>query len=100
MLGRDNLMVFSARLHPLASRKAVKRNELDGLPLITLTRDSDIRLLVEIGYEAARIKLVPSYEVSLISTALAMVESGLGIGVFPTYAWGGSTGTQHCGNAS
>jgi DNA-binding transcriptional LysR family regulator len=90
VLGRDNLMLFCARPHPLARRKAVNWNELDGLPLVTLTRESGIRLLVEIGYEAARIKLVPAYEVSLISTALAMVEAGLGIGVFPTYAWAGA----------
>jgi len=55
-----------------------------------LTRDSGIRLLVEIGYQAARIQLIPAYEVSLISTALAMVEAGLGIGVFPTYARAGA----------
>lgn len=64
--------------------------ELDGLPLVTLTRDSGIRLLVEIGYEAARIKLVPAYEMTWITTALAMVEASLGVGVFPTYAWAGA----------
>jgi DNA-binding transcriptional LysR family regulator len=90
LLGRDNLMVFCSSAHPLAKRRAVSWQELDSLPLVTLTRDSGIRLLVEVGYEAAQIKLAPAYEVSLISTALAMVDAGLGIAVFPTYAWAGA----------
>lgn len=87
LLDRDSLLVFCDRTHGFAKRKSVNWKELDGLPLVTLTRDSGIRLLVEVGYEAAQIKLVPTYEVSLISTALAMIDAGLGIGVFPTYAW-------------
>ncbi|MBB4261373.1 LysR family transcriptional regulator [Bradyrhizobium sp. CIR3A] len=90
LLARDNLMVFCASAHPFAKRTAVGWQDLESLPLVTLTRDSSIRILVEVGYEAARIKLVPAYEVSWITTALAMVEAGLGIGVFPTYAWAGA----------
>jgi len=51
-----------------------------------LTRDSGIRLLVEFGFEAAQIPLNPAYEVSYVTTALAMVEAGLGVAVLPTYA--------------
>lgn len=86
LIDRDRLMVFYATGHPLAKRKSINWGELDGLPLVTLTRDSGIRLLVEVGYEAAQIRLVPAYEVSLISTALAMIDAGLGVAVFPTYA--------------
>lgn len=87
VLTRDNLMVFCASNHPLAGRQAVRWQEMANLPLITLTRDSGIRLLVELGYEAAEMRLVPAYEVTLITTALAMVEAGLGIAILPTYAW-------------
>jgi len=87
VLARDSLMVFCALSHPLASRQAIGWRELDGMPLIALTRDSGIRLLVEVGYEAAQIKLVPTYEVAQITTALAMVEAELGVAVLPTYAW-------------
>lgn len=90
VLARDNLMVFCAPNHPLAKRKSVHWKELEGQPLVTLTRDSGIRILVEVGFEAAHIKLVPAYEVTWITTALALVEAGLGIGVFPTYAWAGA----------
>jgi len=87
LLARDKLMVFSAPSHTFAKRKTLQWKELEGHSLVTLTRDSGIRILVEVGFEAARIKLVPAYEVSWITTALALVEAGLGIGVFPTYAW-------------
>ncbi|WP_249123586.1 MULTISPECIES: LysR family transcriptional regulator [unclassified Bradyrhizobium] len=86
-LARDSLMVFCAAQHPLAGRASVDWRELDGLALVTLTRDSGIRLLVEVGFEAAQIKLVPAYEVAQITTALAMVEAGLGVAVLPTYAF-------------
>lgn len=87
LLARDSLMVFSASQHPLARRPTINWRELDGLPLITLTRESSIRLLVEVGFETAQIRLVPAYEVAQITTVLAMVEAGLGIAVLPTYAW-------------
>jgi DNA-binding transcriptional LysR family regulator len=90
LLGRDSLMLFCASNHPLARRQTVKWRELDGLPLVTLTRESGIRLLVEVGFETAQIRLIPAYEVAQITTALAMVEAGLGIAVLPTYAWAGA----------
>ena len=43
-------------------------------------------LLAEVGYETAEITLKPAYEVTQITTALALVEAGLGIAVLPTYA--------------
>jgi DNA-binding transcriptional LysR family regulator len=90
LLTRDSLMAFCAADHALAGRSTVDWHALDGLPLITLTRDSGIRLLVEVGYEAARMRLIPAYEVGQITTALAMIEAGLGIAVLPTYAWAGA----------
>lgn len=85
-IARDTLMVFS---HPDAASGAagpLTWSELAGQPLVTLTRDSGIRLLTEVGFETAGIELVPSYEVSQITTALALVEAGLGMAVLPTYA--------------
>lgn len=94
LLSRDSLIVFCAANDPLARRKAVTWRELDGLPLITLTRDSGIRILVEVGFETAQIRLVAAYEVGQITTVLAMVEAGLGIAVLPTYAWAGARGMK------
>lgn len=59
---------------------------LAGLDLITLTRESGIRLLTEVGFETAQLPLRPRYEVHQIGTALALVAGGLGCAVLPAYA--------------
>lgn len=82
---RDKLMMFSNNATS-EERPVVTWADLAGLPLVTLTRDSGIRILVEMGYETAGIPCKPAYEVSHITTALALVEAGLGISVLPTYA--------------
>jgi DNA-binding transcriptional LysR family regulator len=52
-LVRDRLLLFCARDHPLAARDSIRWCDLGGWPLITLTRASGIRLLVEVGFETA-----------------------------------------------
>lgn len=86
VLMRDNLMLFCGEQNPFKTKKTVAWSELAGKPLITLTRDSGIRLLVEVGYETVQLPLRPAFEVSHITTALALVEAELGISVLPTYA--------------
>lgn len=85
-LARDSLMLFCGQSSAFAQRETVLWRELAEEELVTLTRDSGIRLLVEVGYESAEITLRPAYEVAQITTALALVEAGLGIAVLPTYA--------------
>ena len=86
-LARDSLMLFCAQGNPMAQASQVKWRDLDRLPLITLTRESGIRLLIEVGFESAEMLLAPVFEVSHVTTVLAMVEAGLGVAVLPTYAW-------------
>ncbi|WP_295814031.1 LysR family transcriptional regulator [uncultured Nitratireductor sp.] len=86
VLMRDNLMLFCDYGSAFNGHTTVDWADLKGQPLITLTRDSGIRLLVEVGFESVRLPLKPAFEVSLITTALALVEAGLGIAVLPTYA--------------
>lgn len=85
-LVRDSLMVFCDHRSPFNGAISVRWRELEDQPLITLTRDSGIRLLVEIGFETSQIPLKPAYEVTQVTTAIALVEAGLGIAVLPTYA--------------
>lgn len=85
-LARDSLMLFCGRGSRFAAQDSVAWRDLADEPLVTLTRDSGIRLLAEVGYETAEITLKPAYEVTQITTALALVEAGLGIAVLPTYA--------------
>ncbi|MGO4833761.1 LysR substrate-binding domain-containing protein, partial [Rhizobiaceae sp. 2RAB30] len=85
-LVRDSLMLFCDHRSHFNEAATVTWRELADRPLITLTRDSGIRLLVEVGFEMAEIPFKPSYEVTQVTTAIALVEAGLGIAVLPTYA--------------
>lgn len=86
VLARDVLAVFCDPQHPLAAKRRPKWRDLKGLPLITLTRASGIRDVVEFGYRSAGLPIQPFFEVSQISTAMALVETGLGVTVLPTLA--------------
>lgn len=80
---RDELMGF------VAADIAVDRLDwaaLAEMDLITLTRESGIRLLTEVGFETAQLPLRPRHEVHQIGTALALVAEGLGCAVLPAYA--------------
>jgi len=85
-LARDYLMLFCQATHPLAAIAQPGWSALGDAALITLTPDSGIRTLVEQGYQAAGLDMPVAFEVSQISTALALVEAGLGISVLPAYA--------------
>lgn len=86
VLMRDNLMLFCSDRSAFKARKAVRWSELADQPLIALTRESGIRLLTEVGFETVQLPLHPAFEVTHITTALALVEAELGIAVLPAYA--------------
>lgn len=83
-LVRDSLMLFCDEASPLNGIEPVRWNELADYPLVTLTRDSGIRLLVEVGFESCELPLKPAFEVAQVTTAIALVEAGLGVAVLPT----------------
>lgn len=83
---RDALVLFAPADHPLADLPEVPWHALADHPLITLTRDSGIRLLVDMGLERAGLSVPPAQEVGQISTALALVAAGFGVAVLPGYA--------------
>jgi DNA-binding transcriptional LysR family regulator len=85
-LARDRLLLYCPPDHAWARRSRLAWSDLEGHALVTLTRESAIRLLVELGYESAQMQLSPIYEVRQISTALALVAAGQGITVLPSYA--------------
>jgi DNA-binding transcriptional LysR family regulator len=87
VLTRDSFMLFCSEPSEFSGRDELGWADLKGQPLITLTRESGIRLLVELGFEAAELPLKPAFEVTQITTALALVEAGLGFAVLPTYAF-------------
>lgn len=86
VLMRDNLALFFPEGHPIARGRSIRWDELKGLAVIALNNSSGIRLLMDIGAESAALSIKPAFEVSLVTTALALVKAGLGVSVLPTYA--------------
>jgi len=86
LLMRDNLMLFCPKKHRILEQASASWSDLRDLSLIALTRTSGIRVLMDMAAETAGVPIKPAFEVSLITTALALVEAGLGVSVLPTYA--------------
>jgi len=72
--------------HPLAGRDDAGWSDLAGYPLISLRGQFTERLLADMGDAARDLTLKPAHEVTYMTTALAMVASGLGITVGMPYA--------------
>jgi len=83
----DRLLLFTWQEHEFRSREEVGWTDLQSQRIITLTRESKIRLLTEIGFESANLALRPYMEVHQIHTALSLVENQIGVAVLPTYAF-------------
>lgn len=88
ILAQDVLTLFCPPSHPLAKQKRVRWRDLRDHRLILLTRDSNIRVLIdrtlsELGENTGK----PLYEVSQMTTAIMLVEAGLGPAVLPSYIW-------------
>ena len=86
LLMKDALMVFCRQGSELSMLERVAWKELDGRPLIALTKESGVRHLVDASYARARLQSQAAFEVSSMTTALAFVEAELGITILPTYA--------------
>ena len=87
VLLEDNLVVWCAPRSPAAKHTKIKWSELQEWPLVMMTRASNIRSIVERACEAAGHSPRPAFEVSQMTTAIMLVEAGLGVAVLPTYIW-------------
>ncbi|WP_406872272.1 LysR substrate-binding domain-containing protein [Aminobacter sp. P9b] len=83
---QDSLMVFCTPDDEFAGRQQIRWAELRDHQIITLTRESSIRLLTEFGFESAGLPLRPQLEVHQINTALSLAENGAGIAILPAYS--------------
>ncbi|MEO9338626.1 LysR family transcriptional regulator [Mesorhizobium sp. SB112] len=91
---RDSLMLFMQPDNQLSTHSEIPWRSLRDIPIIALTRESNIRLLTELGFESAALALRPHLEVHQIHTALALVENGAGVAILPTYAFAGLNGRK------
>ncbi|MCW9049352.1 MAG: LysR substrate-binding domain-containing protein, partial [Deltaproteobacteria bacterium] len=72
--------------HHLEKREEVGWAELVGTEIISMTKDTSVRHLMEQAFAKIGESLNPTYEASYMSTVISMVEAGLGITVLPSLA--------------
>lgn len=82
----DNLVAIARPEQFRASQSTLKWQALAGHPLIAMARGTSIRRLTDLAFSQIGIDPVPAYEVSFISTMIALVENGEGIAVLPSSA--------------
>lgn len=82
----DRLVAVMPRGHPLASRKALRLAELARHPLILTDIQSSVRALVDRAMAAAGLDASPAFEVTYMSTAVGLVQAGLGVAILPATA--------------
>jgi LysR family carnitine catabolism transcriptional activator len=85
-LYQDRLMLVCPDQHPLAQQDSVRWSELTNEPLIWLRHGSGLRRLVEQGFAQAGETVAPAFEVANVTTAMGLIEAGLGISILPAYA--------------
>ena len=84
LLLRDRLGVLCPRDHPLAAKVGeLTWSDIAKYPLASLGPEGGIRAMLDNDPRVARILPQPMYEVSSVSSLLALVETGVGIGIFP-----------------
>jgi DNA-binding transcriptional LysR family regulator len=82
----DPFVLACRRDHPLANRDLLTWSDLEGQPLVAVSRTSGNRILLDAALVRAGVRLSWSYEVTHLSTSLGLVEAGLGISVLPQLA--------------
>ncbi len=82
----DPFVLACRRDHPLSKRDLLTWSDLEGHPLVGVSRASGNRILLDSALVRAGVRLSWSYEVTHLSTSLGLVEAGLGISVLPRLA--------------
>lgn len=77
------LSAIGRRTAEFAARRALTWEELAHQPTIGMRRETRIRMQIDQVLEQQGKRLVPTYEVTLINTALAMTAQGLGLAILP-----------------
>ena len=85
-LADDPFVLACRRDHPLAQVEEITWAELQGLPLIGVSRASGNRMLLDTALSRSNIQLQWLCEVNHLSTSLGLVETGLGASVLPRLA--------------
>ena len=82
----DHLGVIFPAEHPMERRRAITLDCLTGFPLILMDPRSSVREMVDRAFESIGEVAVPAFETLYMSTAVAMVQAGLGLTIQPSSA--------------
>jgi len=85
-LYEDRLVLACLESHSLATRQEVRWSELAGEPLVLMRRNTGLRKLAERGLSATGDLAQAPFEVANVTTAVGLVEAGLGVSILPSYA--------------
>jgi LysR family transcriptional regulator, carnitine catabolism transcriptional activator len=83
----DRLAAFVPAAHPLAGRRSVRFRDLGAHPLILTGHDTSVRQRLERTLADQRLPIQIAQEVTYMSTAIGLVEAGLGVAVLPESAF-------------
>jgi DNA-binding transcriptional LysR family regulator len=82
----DPFVLACRRDHKLARRRSITWKDLEGHPLIGVSRHSGNRTILDGALAKTDVRLLFSYEVNHLTTSLGLVERGLAISVLPKLA--------------
>jgi len=94
VLHQDRMMLACPPDHPLASRRAVRWREVVGEPLVLMQAGTGLRAIADRAFADLGEKPVPLHEVAQVSTAVGLVEAGLGLAILPAYALAASRAAE------
>ncbi|MCC3304951.1 LysR family transcriptional regulator [Sneathiella sp. HT1-7] len=77
----DEIMLLAKKDHPLAGRKSLHWQEIDGEEIVVLSADTGVRQSIDAALMGTGITLNPIMEPALVQTAAALVVAGAGLGV-------------------
>lgn len=85
-LFEDRMVAVLPAGHRLEARRTVPVAALAGEALVLMDPRSSVRALFDRACRAAGTSPLPAYEATYMSTAVALVRAGLGVGVLPSSA--------------
>ncbi|WP_038213133.1 LysR family transcriptional regulator [Xenophilus azovorans] len=83
-LMRDRICLVCRPDHPLAARPRTTWTQALKYPFVSLTPDFTLRLQADLFKHSPKLVLQAAHEVSFITTALGMVQSGFGVTAQPS----------------
>jgi LysR family transcriptional regulator, carnitine catabolism transcriptional activator len=84
----DRLFAFVPESHAFAAQRSVSFRQMASSHLILTGPDSSVREIVEYAFRRESLPLSFAYETNYMSTALGLVNAGLGVAILPEAATG------------